>query len=103
MATLDPTSRPILRPQASSNLESHTSSLEKWRETSASYSDKNSLGLTSEDWKLILGGAKRLIAKQGTVIVSQNSNFQRIFQIIRGTCRIERVSDFYLVPLFFLF
>jgi len=71
------------------SLESRTSYLEAWREGETTQKS-HSLGLTAEDWKLILGGAKRLTARKETVLINQGTTFQRIFQVIRGTCRIER-------------
>jgi uncharacterized LabA/DUF88 family protein len=54
-------------------------------------SKENSLGLTAEDWSIILRGAKRLVVRKDAVIISQNSDFQRIFQVVRGNCRIQVV------------
>ena len=51
----------------------------------------NELGLTVEDWNLILRGAKRLVLRKDAVIVPENSDMQRIFQLVRGTCRIQMV------------
>ena len=45
--------------------------------------------LSSEDWDLILKGAKTLKIPKDTVILSQGEQYQRIFQITKGVCRIE--------------
>merc|ERR1712137_742299 len=72
-------------PMTPPHLENHTSTLEKWRESTKD----NELGLTVEDWNLILRGAKRLVLRKDAVIVPENSDMQRIFQLVRGTCRIQ--------------
>lgn len=65
------------------SMECQTSSLESWRGT-------NSLGLTSVDWELILRGAKRITFRKDALIVAEGSTMQRIFQVVKGHCRIEK-------------
>mmetsp|Transcript_10240 Transcript_10240/g.41702 ORF Transcript_10240/g.41702 Transcript_10240/m.41702 type:complete len:1397 (+) Transcript_10240:115-4305(+) len=64
-------------------MEGHTSSLESWK-------GANSLALTAGDWELILRGAKRISFKKDSAIVVEGSATQRIFQVAKGHCRIEK-------------
>jgi len=91
--SLDPQSRPSIVQQPSLNcLESNSYSLEKWREDLLKEKE-NPLAMTPEDWKLIIGGAKRLVCKKGTTIIAEGNEFQRIFQIVRGKCRTEAIME----------
>jgi len=67
-------------------LHSHFT-IEDWNNTKY---PGHSLALTSSDWDLILRGAKRVTFKKNDVIISEGSDFQRIFQVVRGSCRIEK-------------
>lgn len=71
------------RQDKAESMECQTSSLESWK-------GANSLGLTSGDWELILRGAKRIAFRKDAVIVSEGSTMQRIFQVVKGHCRIEK-------------
>mmetsp|Transcript_4454 Transcript_4454/g.6234 ORF Transcript_4454/g.6234 Transcript_4454/m.6234 type:complete len:1257 (-) Transcript_4454:61-3831(-) len=46
--------------------------------------------LTPEDWDDLLEGAKLLVFKKGDVIITEGENFQRIYQLVEGECRIEK-------------
>ena len=87
--SLEPQSRPSIVSHPTFALASNSFSVEKWRECTK----ENPLGMTSEDWKLILGGAKKLISRKDMVIVAAGSEFQRIFQVVRGTCRTESETE----------
>lgn len=50
--------------------------------------------LSVEEWDLILKGAKTVTLKQGEIIIAQGEEYQRIYQISKGSCRIE-VSSYY--------
>ena len=46
--------------------------------------------LTAEDWDVILkGGAKSINVPKDGVIISSGEQYQKIFQISKGTARIE--------------
>jgi len=49
--------------------------------------------LSKEDWEFLLQGAKTEDFKMNEVIVSEGEDVQRIYQIIEGTCRIEKGTD----------
>ena len=61
----------------------------------------NNLGLSSIDWDLLLRGAKRIIFKKNDVLMKEGVESQRIFQLVRGYCRIEKVPPFLSLPPFF--
>jgi hypothetical protein len=46
--------------------------------------------LTTEDWMLILNCAKEHVFTKDSVIIAEGDAFQRLYQIIKGTVRIER-------------
>lgn len=46
--------------------------------------------LNKEDWDMLLQGAKLQSYPKDTVIVQEGDNFQRIYQIVEGVCRIEK-------------
>lgn len=48
---------------------------------------------TKEDWQLILEGAQRISYKAGSVISKEGEYFQRIYQILIGTCRVEKIIN----------
>ncbi len=45
--------------------------------------------LSKGEWDLILKGAKTMTLKQGDIIIAQGEEYQRIYQISKGICRIE--------------
>jgi CRP-like cAMP-binding protein len=48
--------------------------------------------LSKEDWGFLLQGAKTVTYENNQRIVSEGETFQRIYQIVKGTCRIEKSS-----------
>eukprot|EP01103_Thecamoeba_quadrilineata_P019456 TRINITY_DN7892_c0_g1_i1.p1 TRINITY_DN7892_c0_g1~~TRINITY_DN7892_c0_g1_i1.p1 ORF type:complete len:1077 (+),score=244.67 TRINITY_DN7892_c0_g1_i1:35-3265(+) len=52
-----------------------------------------SLTLTDTDWKHILEGAKSKIHKRDEVIIQEGQQYQRLYQINRGSCRIEKATQ----------
>lgn len=51
------------------------------------------LALTRADWQLLLGGfmgVKSLSFTKGEVVMKEGSHYHRIYQIARGSCRIEQ-------------
>lgn len=56
---------------------------------SPSAETKPSRALPQEDWDLILKGAKTIHVKKDALIIQQGEEFQRIYQINKGTCRTE--------------
>eukprot|EP01114_Cavostelium_apophysatum_P015009 TRINITY_DN4008_c0_g1_i4.p1 TRINITY_DN4008_c0_g1~~TRINITY_DN4008_c0_g1_i4.p1 ORF type:complete len:1425 (+),score=391.51 TRINITY_DN4008_c0_g1_i4:717-4991(+) len=46
--------------------------------------------LTTEDWQLLLQGAKCVTFRKDEPIVTEGQYFQRIYQIVQGSCRIEK-------------
>lgn len=52
--------------------------------------------LPQTDWDMMLKGAKTSTLPEGHTLIQQNEEFQRIFQITRGICRIEvnHIPDF---------
>eukprot|EP01126_Amoeba_proteus_P052529 TRINITY_DN6351_c0_g1_i8.p1 TRINITY_DN6351_c0_g1~~TRINITY_DN6351_c0_g1_i8.p1 ORF type:complete len:257 (-),score=80.33 TRINITY_DN6351_c0_g1_i8:226-996(-) len=56
--------------------------------------DSNSLSPTEEDWTLILSGTRSVrYANSEYVIQQEQQQYQRIFQITKGKCRIEKQLD----------
>ena len=49
--------------------------------------------LTEEDRALILKGAKCVTYQKDDAVINQGDQFQRIFQLSRGGCRIEKMDD----------
>ena len=49
--------------------------------------------LNKKDWELLLQGAKTQSYNADQIIVSQSEQYQRIYQINKGTCRIEVEKD----------
>lgn len=49
--------------------------------------------LSSDDWDLILRGSKAVLYQKDEKIVTEGENYQKIFQIESGSCRIEKVSN----------
>lgn len=45
---------------------------------------------TEADWNLLLKRAKYLTAEKDEVILEEGKSYQRIYQIIKGSVRIER-------------
>lgn len=45
--------------------------------------------LPQSDWDIMLKGAKTIVIPKGELIVHQGEEYQRIFQIVRGDCRID--------------
>ena len=46
--------------------------------------------LTEDDWTVLLQGSKKVTFVKDQVIVTEGENFQRIYQISTGSCRIEK-------------
>jgi len=46
--------------------------------------------LTEDDWHILLQGSKRVTYNKDQAIITEGENFQRIYQIIEGGCRIEK-------------
>jgi hypothetical protein len=49
--------------------------------------------LSQEDWDLILQGAKVFTFMKDDVILAEGDEFDKIFQIGTGSCRIEKLND----------
>jgi len=45
---------------------------------------------TKEDWNMILKGSKAVAFKEGEVIVHEGEKIQKVFQIMQGTCVVQR-------------
>lgn len=45
--------------------------------------------LSTEDWDLVLKGAKTITTPKDGIIISQGEEYQRIYQITKGVCRTE--------------
>ena len=45
---------------------------------------------TEEDWNLLLKRASYVTAERGTVILEEGKTYQRVYQIIKGSVRIEK-------------
>lgn len=54
---------------------------------------KDPFALTNEDWVSLLQGAKRLVFKKDDVVMKQGESYQRMYQIVRGAVRVEKVFD----------
>jgi len=50
--------------------------------------------LTKEDWDDLLQGSKLLTYQKEDIIISEGQNFQRIYQIVEGKCRVEKGNTF---------
>lgn len=46
--------------------------------------------LTNEEWDLLLDGSKTKLFVKDQIIIQEGDNFQRIYQISEGICRIEK-------------
>ena len=49
--------------------------------------------LTKNDWDYLLLSAKQVTYEKNQPIVLEGEQFQRIYQIVSGTCRIEKKID----------
>lgn len=49
-----------------------------------------SFDLTENDWELILRGANIVSYNKGDFIINEGDSFQRIFQLVRGSAKIEK-------------
>ena len=61
--------------------------------SSADDLNSDDLSLTRADWNLLLGGfmgVKSLSFARGEVVMKEGSHYHRIYQIARGSCRIEQ-------------
>lgn len=45
--------------------------------------------LPQSDWDMMLKGARTITIPTDEIIINQGEEYQRIFQIVRGECRIE--------------
>lgn len=46
--------------------------------------------LTADDWDLLVNGTKLKSYAKGEIIVQQGEEYQKLFHIVKGTCRIEK-------------
>jgi signal-transduction protein with cAMP-binding, CBS, and nucleotidyltransferase domain len=64
------------------------------KDIAAKYRDreKDPEDLTQDDWGFLLQGAKMPVYERGQKIIGEGEQFQRIYQIVKGTCRIEKAA-----------
>ncbi len=54
---------------------------------------KDPMALTNEDWEALTQGAKKVLLQRGEVIMKEGESYQRMYQIVRGCVRVEKVLD----------
>ncbi|KAL6078425.1 Serine/threonine-protein kinase 4 [Balamuthia mandrillaris] len=85
---------PFSESNSSSSIQRKSSSQLGLKRMDSEYGEKEEGNiLTKEDWDLLLGGFMGVRLEtyhKDQVIMKEGHSYQRIFQIARGTCRIER-------------
>jgi len=49
--------------------------------------------LTEEDWNALVGGTKLKSFKKDEIIIQQGRQYQKICQIVKGRCRVEKEEN----------
>jgi len=55
--------------------------------------NSGSTTLTNVDWELIIKGARTITYTKDDVIIEEGQKYQRIYQINKGICRIEKIKN----------
>jgi CRP-like cAMP-binding protein len=60
------------------------------RENASASKIKDPMALTNEDWEALTEGAKKIIVKKDEVVIQEGESYQRMYQLRRGSIRVEK-------------